>query len=93
MRNACLILLEDGRVVWRGKQAALFSEICGWATHIGSTAHWERHLSGSETLAAFGATTAENLPTVLRCHAGAKAVSALALEYAGLECSFHVTGP
>lgn len=44
---------------------------------------------GAETLATFGSTAVDQLAAVLGSHAGAKAVGTLALEYAGLKCSFH----
>ncbi len=54
----------------------------------GSTAQ-PSAISGRQDLAAFRATTLEHLATGLGLHASAKPVSPLALEYAGLECSFH----
>ena len=45
--------------------------------------------SGCETLATFSAATVDNVATAFGGHARAKAVSTLALQYAGLKCSFH----
>ena len=49
--------------------------------------------SDGQTLAALGATTRQNLTTVLGCHASAEAVNASALEGAGLESTFHDSVP
>jgi len=48
-----------------------------------------RQRSGRKMLAALGATTVEDCTPVLCGHSGAKAVAALALQYAGLKRSFH----
>ena len=93
MRGPGFVLFEDGRIVSRVEQAALLAEVRGRAGRPGSTAHRERHLSGGEALATLGTTTAQYLPAVLAGHAGPEAMGTLALEYAGLECSFHVIGP
>ena len=37
------------------------------------------------------AATCQHFPAGLGCHSGAKAVTALALEYAGLKCTLHDT--
>lgn len=42
-----------------------------------------------QTLAALGTATVQDMTTTLGGHAGAETVGALALEYAGLESSFH----
>lgn len=49
----------------------------------------ERRLS-AETLAAFGATTCQNLATTFGSHTGTKAVSAFALKDTGLKGSLHL---
>ena len=42
-----------------------------------------------QTLATFGPATVEDVTPTLGGHARAKTVGTLALEYAGLKCSFH----
>ena len=44
---------------------------------------------GAQALAALGAAAVDQLAAVFCGHAGAKAMGALALEYAGLKSSFH----
>ena len=46
---------------------------------------------GAQGLTAFGATTSQNLTTILGGHTGTEAMSTLALQYAGLKCTFHKT--
>ena len=47
----------------------------------------------SQTLAALGATTRQDLTAVLGGHTSTETVVALALQYAGLERSFHLQIP
>lgn len=42
-----------------------------------------------QAVAAFGATTSQNLTAILGCHAGTKTMNAFALKLAGLKSTFH----
>jgi len=80
----CLHVVEDAPVVLRIKQASRFAE----AILDAHSASCPRR-SGRKNLAAPGATAIEDLAAAAGSHAGPKAVGALALDHAGLECSLH----
>ncbi len=42
-------------------------------------------------MAAFGATTSQNLTAIFGSHTSTETVGTLALQYAGLKCTFHRT--
>ena len=51
--------------------------------------HNEKSSLSAELLAAFGTTASQNLATIFSSHTSTEAVVTLALENAGLKCTFH----
>jgi len=47
--------------------------------------------SSRQAVSTSSAATCQHFPAGLGCHSGAEAVTALALEYAGLKCTLHDT--
>ena len=90
MRGSRLGAVKNTAVIRSIEQAPGFPEttVSQWDTHSGGGL-----LSGGEDLAALCAATVEDLAAALGGHAGAETVGALALQYAGLECSFHDFNP
>lgn len=82
---------EDRLKVARGKQPVCFRKSLG--SHLTLTtregAAQRRARLYGQCLATFGATASQNGATVFGGHAGTEAVGTLALQYAGLKCSFH----
>jgi hypothetical protein len=82
--------LKNLAVVGGAEQALRVSETLGHGVRPrGSRVLDEIVESGSEALATFGTTACDNSPSAFGGHARTKAMGALTLEYAGLECSFH----
>ena len=86
-------VVKNGLILATGKKSVLAvkARLSGTVTSAGGTGKTVG--LGSQPLTTLGTTSGQNLATVLGGHAGTETVSTLALEYAGLECTFHVRLP
>lgn len=93
MRGSHLAVIKHLAVVSGVEQSLLFTKRSVRRLHWFCGAHPRGASLCSEALTALGTATVKNMTAAFGGHAGAKTVSTLALEYAGLKSSFHVYLP
>lgn len=83
MRDSCIGVFENPAIVLGIEQSFVVAEAraCGLVTQSG--------VLGRQAFATFGTTAIQYMTTTFGRHSSAKTVGALALQYAGLKCSFH----
>jgi hypothetical protein len=93
VRRPGLRIIEDPAVISRGEKASFLGKSVVGEVAFSGLAHVTFLPLGREALAPSRPTAIEYLATTLGGHSRAKPVSALALEHAGLKCSFHGNNP